>query len=400
MFSSAWSQSQYITDPDLYVHRPIIPNKVGGQNAWDYSPSAMIDYGVEKVWWCSGPGPGDASPNLIRDVIRYKERINNGPWIPSDQGLIVFDPNQGRDAQYKPSWEGKYVCDPTVIRGNWSLIPAGAAVAKAYTYAMYYGASDPLTDHIGGYNNRIGVLFSQDGKTWDRPAKLNAAPLVHDSVLSPNYGSGMPVAVRTGISSGVTLVYSFSNQDLYGNSISEYRIRQSIDGVNFGNFSLMTQRGFGVEGFVGGVPTTENNRLSFKSPAIAFASGYYLTSGNNLTYVYYVAGVCQTYGVNPGQNVLFGDARGLCVYRIPASQVTNPLASWSKVLVSQAYGFPNNTKPVQAEAGFLTDIYGNILGAGSPNNPSSFINLKFACSGAADAKTLEICSGTGNANSP
>ena len=389
---SAHAQN-YSTDAALYASRA----------GWDYSPSAMIDFdGAERVWWCSSPSAGDHAPTVMRDVIRYNERVGSGAWVYGSGGVIVFDPyNSARpESVYKPAWEGIFVCDPSVVRGSWSVVPAGGSIAQTFSYAMYYGTNDPVTNGgpAAGHNS-IGVLFSNNGIDWVRPNQLSSVPLVQMAVTNnANYGSGMPVAIRTGVSSGVTLFYFYTDKAANGVVTSQYYVKQSSDGLNFGTPQLVTQKGFGVEGFVGGIPTTAADKLSYLNGAVAVASAYYLAPGNNLSYVYYLAGVCQTNNVNPGNSILFGEARGLCVYRIAADQVSNPAAAWTRVLISDPYGpsYPN-TKPIQVEPGFLTDLFGAIWGANTTTNPTKTIRLRFGCSGTGNPSAWELCSGSGTA---
>lgn len=267
---------------------------------WDYTPSIMYDVidGKRKLWWCS--------EKAAVDVIRYQE------WLPDGSRtapVIVLESSHDPGL----AWEGDNTCDPTVIRGNWTV------GGNAYSYAMYY-----TTYSEGMDGGRIGAAFSNDGIHW---TKWTAGPVVMDSgALNPYYGTGMSVAWSANAAAGVRMVYMFMGPD----AVTHYRYRESTDGVNFGSATSFTEVSkTGLDGF-----------WTTAKPGFAFAPGGY--DGH---YYYYMSTVCA------------GDrdtskTSGLCVYRIGG----NDLFTGEWELVST----PGQISPAEFEPGFVTDLYGGL----------------------------------------
>ena len=308
------------------------------QPNWDYSPSAMVDWdGKTKVWWCGEEGG--------RDVIKYREKSPGGVWSAE---IKVLESNRFIPGKAPLSWEGVFVCDPTVTRGSWSYLGAH------YSYVMYYTTEHPWSSSVGGQDNRIGLAFSNNGIHW---TKYESGPVIDDG-LTGTYGTGQSVVWSVSAGAGVRTVYTFV--DSIG--AIHYYYRESVDGISFGPRSEITQAGLTLNGSPG---------LSHRSPAIAFAPAAH--SGR---YYYYMANVCETYADSP-YGLAWGTGKGVCVYRIDGNFLFT--GTWERVLES------GHIKPVEVEPGFLTNLYGNIQDDW-PN-----ITLNFGCSGAGDPLSWEIC---------
>jgi hypothetical protein len=306
--------------------------------SWEYSPSAMIDLdGKTKVWRCANDGNGS-------DVIKYREKSPGQKWT---YDVVVL----WRTA----SWEGRHICDPSVIRGHWIFN------GTSYSYAMYY-TTDSQANPTN--NNSIGVAFSKDGINW---TKVNVGPVIyHDS--STGYGTGQQVAMSSNAGAGVHIAYTFVDSQ----GVPRYYFRSSTDGINFGHASAISTSGMTLNGI---------ESISYKNPAMAIASAQ--IENDNF---YYLVNVCETHNDSPDGNLRWGTAKSLCAYKISASQLT--FGVWQKVIT------PYPVKPVQVEPGFLTNIYGNI--SSSLPNPTIY----FACSGAGDPNTWEICYASGSTGNP
>lgn len=135
-----------------------------GTNQYDYAPSVMIDGGQQKVWWCSLGNNG-------YDRIFYKN-------FQTGEVKQVFP------SVYFP--EQVHYCDPSVVRGRFSV----PTMKHTYSYAMYYTFSS------SGLNNRIGVVFSDDGVSWvGKSFAFNPViPPVSCSAPKFNYGTGQTAA--------------------------------------------------------------------------------------------------------------------------------------------------------------------------------------------------------------
>ncbi|MBP2330171.1 hypothetical protein JOF56_010556 [Kibdelosporangium banguiense] len=138
-----------------------------GENAqYNYAPSAMVEGGRIRMWWCSqlvsAAPPGD-------DVLYAEAATPIGPYTTP---RAVFG---GAGAGF----DGRHTCDPSVIQVNG-------------TYYLYYTGAP--NDHSVG--NAIGLATSPDGLTWTR-AK-GGEPVVSSSYevgRSNTYGAGQPSAL-------------------------------------------------------------------------------------------------------------------------------------------------------------------------------------------------------------
>ncbi|HVV13047.1 beta-xylosidase [Amycolatopsis sp.] len=142
----------------------------GGPGApYNYGPSAMLDGGKARVWWCS-QYPGALPPG---DDILYGESTSlDGPFTGPGGGVppAVLSGDPGH-------FDGAHTCDPSVIRVN------------GIYYLYYTGAAG---DHTLG--NSIGLATSTDGVTWNRAAGPVVSPS-HDVHRDNLYGAGQPSAV-------------------------------------------------------------------------------------------------------------------------------------------------------------------------------------------------------------
>jgi hypothetical protein len=138
----------------------------GGPAApYNYAPTAMVDGGQYRIWWCSQlPGvgvPGD-------DVLTASAGSLNGPY--PDGVAVLHGSGEGFDAVH--------TCDPSVIRVNG-------------IYYMYYtGAAGDAP-----FGNAIGLAVSSDGVHWDRRPDPIVTPSM-DVRRANAYGAGQPSVLR------------------------------------------------------------------------------------------------------------------------------------------------------------------------------------------------------------
>lgn len=172
---------------------------------YDYAPSVMIGDGpLIKMWWGGGTGSGDG--------IYYSTLSSNGWAAPT---LVMQKSGSG--------WDSQHVCDPSVIKGNFSYN------GTSYSYAMYYtGTYDSI-----GYDSHVGVAFSNNGTSW---VKCSSNPILHPTgdATPPTlqYGAGMQTAY---IANGVVTIMYFDSTGA-GNKI--YQVT-STNGINFSNKTLV-----------------------------------------------------------------------------------------------------------------------------------------------------------------
>ncbi len=146
---------------------------------YTYAPAAIADLGVDVSFTCS-----NRTPRVVEDVVMMRDHITR-----TDR--VVLEPTRG-------AWDGKHVCDPTVVEGSY------AYDGVTYRYAMFYtGSTDPQSI---GYGNQIGVAF---GNQLYGPWKKAPSPLV-TAPISAGWGVGQPSAVAVS-DTQVLLAYTRSN---------------------------------------------------------------------------------------------------------------------------------------------------------------------------------------------
>ncbi|MCQ6559082.1 hypothetical protein [Paenibacillus mendelii] len=155
------------------------------------------------MWWCGQATGGDGI---------FYSRLTASGWTSPQ--LVLSASSSG--------WDSKHVCDPSVIKGSFSI------GGTSYTYAMYYTA----TYDTVGYDSHIGVAFSNDGVNW---TKYSGNPIIApSSSAAPStlqYGAGMQTAYRaSGTSANVTLAFFDSTS-----SGSRAYMVTSTNGVTFGS---------------------------------------------------------------------------------------------------------------------------------------------------------------------
>ena len=92
------------------------------QNFYNYCPSVMIENGnTMHVWYCSNKVSGN-----VTDYVAYRKGTltEDGKWTFSEKELVLA-PTPG-------TWDEVHVCDPTVIKGDFSYN------GEQYSYLMAY----------------------------------------------------------------------------------------------------------------------------------------------------------------------------------------------------------------------------------------------------------------------
>lgn len=175
--------------------------------AYDYAPSIIYGGTVQKYWWCGqGTVPGTT---FKTDVIFYcNYDVGTGQWSSI---LQVLAPTPG-------TWDGYFLCDPSVIRGQF-LNPENLAT---YSYAMYYTA----TDDSAGRNNRIGIAYSNDGLAW---VKLTH-PVVYPATFpTTTYGAGQAATYSSDSKANIRIFYTDTTAALPSRTYT----RRAQDGITF-----------------------------------------------------------------------------------------------------------------------------------------------------------------------
>ena len=262
---------------------------------YDYAPSVIQEGSVVHFWWCGGTGTAD--------FIYYRSVDLNGPsW--SDI-VPVLTPTQG-------AWDGKYTCDPSVIRGAF----VNPADSGTYSFAMYYTG----TDDADGLNGRIGVAFSNNGVDWVKYPNPVIAPQGDASQL---YGAGQPSTYNGDGQSGIWL-FHFDNTTEAGRRVW---VRYTSDGINFGSPTLLSNNG---------APLSDNSDFAFD-----YSTGYFY------------AAIALPWPLVSGDR----ETTGFVFAKMPAADLLSGQGTWevlAQVDTSVTGAYLNHSP------GLLRDGYGNV----------------------------------------
>ncbi|MDR2057479.1 MAG: sugar-binding protein [Dysgonamonadaceae bacterium] len=162
-----------------------------GENRYSYCPSIVKENdGTVHLFFCGNP------QQLIMVDNIYHLRLN--PDGSKSTAKSVLQPGASG------SWDDHHTCDPSVIKGNFSMD------GKQYRYALFF-----LSNKYGVYYNEIGVAFSNDlqadtwvkypdqliKKTWDYEGD-------QDFGNGLSWGVGQPSAISLDKVGNVLLIYT------------------------------------------------------------------------------------------------------------------------------------------------------------------------------------------------
>jgi hypothetical protein len=263
---------------------------------YEYSPSWMADDTVGKDRIWWCAANGTAGAPAPGDAIRYTEGGGVTETVMTAQG----------------GWEGLCVCDPAVVRGSF---PYGGST---YSHAMYYTAAACSPNAPASANsNRIGVAFSHDGKVWTKHA---SNPLFETQFTDPDrytrYGAGQAQVRNYNGGAGVQMWHTDSPPE----APTRVYERISVDGINFSAPQPLSNSGI--------------TGTAMASAGIALSPG----------------APWELYLVN-------GSDAGMQVFKIPYDQ--RFYGTWTLLGTINGGALGSGTRVI-FEAGFRTDIYGNL----------------------------------------
>lgn len=175
---------------------------------YDYVPSVIYKGDYQHFWWCGGPEP--------RDVIYYRYiNVQTQQWSPV---YTVLRPSPG-------TWDSAYVCDPSVVMGDFVF------EGKHYKYAMYYTG----TDELAGIDNGVGVAFSNDGIKWVK----YPFSILRSVEYQPYYGYGEQAVLSA---DGKSSVWLWVLQRLDATT-QHYYLYYSPDGLHLEYMHQITEKG-------------------------------------------------------------------------------------------------------------------------------------------------------------
>lgn len=283
---------------------------VGRPDLYDYSPSVIESGNTVKVWWCGfAPNPNNSSQQS--DTIQYSS-IDLMTGVVSKPQTVM--------GETSGAWDSAYTCNPQVVGGTF-VNPLGDG--QTYSYAMYY-VGTPLES---GFDNSIGVAFSNDGIEWKKYPHpvIVAASAVH-------YGVGQPAPYNSNGKAAITVLYEDSNAAT--GTIHQEAV--STDGVHFQIVGPLTTNGLNPN-----YPLASWGDMAFDPE-----TGYWYATFNMPLRQPYTTGNSQERG-----------QLGVTLYRIPAASLLTGKTPWQEL-----HSFDTNATGNESNfiAGFVRDQYGNL----------------------------------------
>lgn len=325
----------------LFTHAP----------SYNYGPSIIQSGNTRQYWWCGG-GVNPAT-GVATDVIFYRSYdISSGQYSPVQ---LVLSPSAGPNV-----WDEAYTCDPSVIEGQF----VNPGNGQTYTYAMYYTGTDRGPNGIDagtsldGTNNRIGLAYSQDGVNWTKYAQN---PVIFPQTYPTNtYGAGQPASYNGDGKAGIRIFHTDTSTSVG----TRMWIRQTSDGIHFGNPTLITNQGM-IPGQQ--QPGMANSDFAFDYQTNTFYAALALPGR---------PGDRETYHIG--------------LYSLDANDFLSGQGTWTQLglIDTNLTGSYLNHSP-----GLVRDIYGNV----TPFLPN--IEVVFS-TGTNDPNTWNLSSATWSPNAP
>ncbi len=185
---------------------------------YNYCPSAFEEDGIRHIYYCSNKEHGN-----VTDYIAYRrgEKDAEGKWVYSDLSYVLEPGSEG--------WDRRHVCDPSVIKGNFTY------QNEEYHYLMAY-LGCVTSDNTA---NEVGLALS---KTPSGPfVKVGKDPFVHyekNDNKGFQWGYGQPSLVSVDRKGEVLLFYTVGD----GNSTYEAVERYDLSDLDHPNKLSETKR--------------------------------------------------------------------------------------------------------------------------------------------------------------
>lgn len=163
-------ENMFWENEDTVKDGTVVPNV--GIRIYNYAPSIFEeDENTRHAYYCSnkytvGNDPQKGSINAdgnaqITDYIAYRKgvKLEDGNWYWSEKSYVL-SPLKGSET------EGKHICDPNVIKGEFTYN------GETYSYLMAYLA-EGFTEYVNEFNNiSLAVAKSPEGP-WKRCGEIN-----------------------------------------------------------------------------------------------------------------------------------------------------------------------------------------------------------------------------------
>lgn len=155
---------------------------------YNYCPTSFEEDGVRHIYYCANKIHGN-----VTDYIVYRKGIkdNNGRWVYGEINYVL--------SPTEDTWDSRHVCDPSVIKGEFSYNN------EEYSYLMAYlgcVTSDNTKNEVG-----LALAKKPEGP-W---IKINNNPICHyeeNANKGFQWGYGQPSLVSVDKKSEVLLFYT------------------------------------------------------------------------------------------------------------------------------------------------------------------------------------------------
>lgn len=163
------------------------------KNAFNYCPSIMqTDANTRYIFYCANNVSG-----VVQDHIIVRKGTYKGKTWTFTEKKVALAPTEG-------AYDGLHVCDPTVIRGEFTYN------GQQYKYLMAY------TGNTSNINNKVGLAVSNDlEQGWVKVS----SPIVTYSGDPSHWGVGQPSLVSVDKKGKVMLFYAIGST--YTGTIAE-----------------------------------------------------------------------------------------------------------------------------------------------------------------------------------
>lgn len=189
-------ENMFWENEDTVKDGTVVPNV--GIRIYNYAPSIFEeDENTRHAYYCSNKytvgndpqkGSIDADGNAqITDYIAYRKgvKLEDGNWYWSEKSYILA-PLKGSET------EGKHICDPNVIKGEF------AYGGETYPYLMAYLA-EGFTEYVNEYNNiSLAVAKSPEGP-WKRCGEINPLKKYTSDEYPEEWGDRKKYPYQTGV---------------------------------------------------------------------------------------------------------------------------------------------------------------------------------------------------------
>ena len=114
-----------------------------------YAASILEEGEKRYLYVCANIDRSDRPVVTDHIVLRIGTKSQSG-WDWGSESVVLYPGEKINQSDY--IWDYRHVCDPKVIKGEFSYVPPGESVARTYYYALFYTGIDDEASN-GGVNS-------------------------------------------------------------------------------------------------------------------------------------------------------------------------------------------------------------------------------------------------------